>query len=87
MKYPKPFGNRVLVRVNKLMAGKIIVSSTKAPNTGEVVEISDSRDAQYCPSVGDKVMFAEFLKKDIEVPEDKENVYVLVEIEGIQAIL
>jgi len=86
MKYPMPYGNRVLVRLNKIMAGKIIVSDANAKTKGEVVQVSETANLPT-PPIGCQIMFADFLKKEIEVEGDKENKYLLVEIEGIQAIL
>ena len=86
MNYPKPYGNRVLVRVKQLTAGKVIISAL-AKNRGEIVALSETNSTPHHLNIGDNIMFSEFQKKDIEVQEDKGNTYLLVEIEGIQAIL
>lgn len=86
MKYPMPYGNRVLVRLNKMTVGKIILANDNAKNRGEVVQVSETANLPT-PPIGCTIMFADFLVKVIEVDGDKENKYLLVEIEGIQAIL
>lgn len=86
MNYPKPFGERILVKRKKIER-KIIIESERI-NEGEIVAVGEDRkDAPMRLNVGDKVMFTGYGTTNISIDEDKENQYLLMLQGDVLAVL
>lgn len=88
MKYPKPFGERILVKKDKLEIKGIILSNQPPKNEGDIVAIGeDTKEKPMRLSVGQKVLFSGYGTTLIEMPEDKDNQYLLMNQNDVLAIL
>jgi len=87
MSYPKPFGERILVKRKKIDAGKIIVTN-EIKNEGEIIALGDdTKDKPMRLSIGQHVMFSGYGITTIPIEDDKENTYLLMNQNDVIAIL
>ena len=86
MNYPKPFGERILVKRKKSESKIIITSDIK--NEGEVVALGeDTKDKPMRLQLGQQVMFTGYGMTTIPIEEDKDNTYLLMMQNDVIAIL
>lgn len=89
MNYPKPFGERILVKREKIETKSgIIITEKASKNEGEVVAIGcDTKDKPMKLSVGYKVLFSGYGTTIVNIEEDKDNQYLLMNQNDVLAIL
>ena len=86
MKYPKPFGEKILIR-RKKSAQQIIITS-EVENEGEIVAVGDGTEKHSMRlSVGQNVMFRGYGMRQIPIAEDKDNAYLLCEQDDVLMIM
>jgi co-chaperonin GroES (HSP10) len=89
MKYPQPFGERILVRRHKIESkGCIIMPGQSSKNEGKIVALGeDTKEKPMRLSLGYNIMFSGYGTTVIEIPEDKDNQYLLMSQNDVLAIL
>jgi len=85
MKYPIPFGERILVKRRKIES-KIIIQSDKI-NEGEIIALGDKIERPTILYVGQNIIFTGYGITKVTIEEDKDNDYILMNKNDILAIL
>lgn len=86
MNYPKPFGDRILVKRKKSESKIIITSDIK--NEGVVVALGeDTKEKPMRLQLGQNVMFTGYGMTTISMADDKENTYLLMMQNDVIAVL
>jgi len=89
MKYPKPFGEKILVKRDKVEnTGKLLFSTNVPKNEGIIVEVGcDTKEKPMRVEIGQHIMFSGYGLTKVPIDEDKENEYILMNQSDILAIL
>jgi chaperonin GroES len=86
MKYPKPFGDRILVKRKVTERKIVIVNDIK--NEGTIVAIGDGTTQNPMTlKVGDEVYYQSFRVEEMQVEEDRDGCYLLMTQADVLAIL
>lgn len=87
--YPKPFGERILVKRSKIETKQgILITSSCVKNEGEIVAVGEDRkDFPMRLSVGQNVLFSGYGMTLAEIEEDKDNTYYLMNQNDVLAVL